>query len=172
MALLITLEVIGIPLAASIVEILARLGDSVVVIPLDVASARSLIHLKKAHAWKAPSRLLLKYRRTVVRTRKRKFMQCLTTHDKLDLYYARGHVITNKLRTAFKKLVKTLKKREEEIKQKNTWCGVTFRWQRQNAVKRGNYCKQSKCAKLHFAKFWSRSRLFRSVYRPHSDLVL
>lgn len=49
-ALLITLKVIGIPLAASIFEILAPLGDGVVVIPLDIASARSLVHLKKAHA--------------------------------------------------------------------------------------------------------------------------
>lgn len=50
MALLKTLEVIVIPLAASIFEILALLGDGVVVIPLDIASARSLVHLKKAHA--------------------------------------------------------------------------------------------------------------------------
>lgn len=47
---MITLEVIGISLAPSKVENLALLGDSVVVIALDLSSARSLVHLKEAHA--------------------------------------------------------------------------------------------------------------------------
>lgn len=50
LTLLIAPEVIGIPLAAPIIENLALLGDSVVVIALDVCSARSLVHLKETHA--------------------------------------------------------------------------------------------------------------------------
>lgn len=42
-------EVIGISLAAAIVEDLALLGDGVVVVALDVSSARSLVHLKETH---------------------------------------------------------------------------------------------------------------------------
>lgn len=52
LALLITLEVIGIALAASIVELLAFLCDGVVVIPLDFPSARSFVHLKQTHAFR------------------------------------------------------------------------------------------------------------------------
>lgn len=47
LALLIAPEIIGIPLAPSIVENLALLGDSVVVVTLNVRSARSFVHLKE-----------------------------------------------------------------------------------------------------------------------------
>lgn len=51
LALLIALEVIGIPLAASIVENLALLGDGVVVKALDVSPAWSLVHLEETHGF-------------------------------------------------------------------------------------------------------------------------
>lgn len=44
-----THEVVAIPLAASIAELLTLLSDSIVVVTLAISSARSLIYLKKTH---------------------------------------------------------------------------------------------------------------------------
>lgn len=52
LALLITLEVIGISLAPSIRENLALLSDGVVVIALNFSSAGSLVHLKETRAFR------------------------------------------------------------------------------------------------------------------------
>lgn len=60
MALLVTPEVIGIPLAPAIVENLAFLGDSVVVVALDLSSARSLVHLKETRAFRCQRQHVVK----------------------------------------------------------------------------------------------------------------
>lgn len=51
LALLVSLEVVGISLAPSIVEDLTLLGDRIVVKSLDIRSAGSLVHLKQTHAF-------------------------------------------------------------------------------------------------------------------------
>lgn len=51
LALLITLKVVGIPLAAPIIKHLALLGDGVVVIALDVSPARTLFYGKQTRTF-------------------------------------------------------------------------------------------------------------------------
>lgn len=50
LALLVAHEVVGVALAASIVENLALLGDGVVIVALDVPPAGSLVHFEQTGA--------------------------------------------------------------------------------------------------------------------------
>lgn len=52
LALQVALEVVGVALAASVVEDLALLRDGVVEVALDLRPARPLVHREQAGAWK------------------------------------------------------------------------------------------------------------------------
>lgn len=60
LALLVTLEVVGIALAASVVETLTLLGDSVVEVALEFCSARSLVHLKETRGFRCQRQNVVK----------------------------------------------------------------------------------------------------------------
>lgn len=51
LALLVTLEVVGVPLASSVVKLLAFLREGVVIIPLQRCLARPLVHSEKTHVF-------------------------------------------------------------------------------------------------------------------------